>query len=47
MSIVYDFCTGSTAAGLYALENGGLRHTIIDALEKATEKCKATSEEEF
>jgi len=34
---------GSTAAGLCALENGGLRHTIIDALEKATEKCKETS----
>jgi len=35
--------TGSTAAGLCALEHGGLRYTIIDALEKATEKCKETS----
>lgn len=37
------FFTGSTAAGLCALENGGLRYTLINALEKATEKCKETS----
>lgn len=34
---------GSTAAGLCALERGRLRYTIIDALEKATEKCRETA----
>jgi len=34
---------GSTAAGLCALENGGIRHALIDALEKATERCRETS----
>ncbi|XP_050437430.1 pyrroline-5-carboxylate reductase 3 [Adelges cooleyi] len=34
---------GSTAAGLYALERGRIRHTIISALEQATEKCRETS----
>lgn len=38
-----QICAGSTAAGLSALERGGLRYTIIEALEKATKKCKETS----
>ncbi|XP_050537086.1 uncharacterized protein LOC126903123 isoform X2 [Daktulosphaira vitifoliae] len=38
---------GSTSAGLYALEQGRIRYTIIDAIEQATNKCKETTNTEL